>query len=530
MNSNIAGRALIGSAQVAYSFGKFIGRWINLIRSRLTRHLSGSRKNLFFLVDWRGPTIYKTSAPLYLPVSFFSLLFSSLTSWLPLIFLFGYPVILMHRSLPRLTPAFRYRRPVVLSSSSSRPLSTRTAAAATSRNHLKPLSVGVGLASASFLYYYSQRDDDRTTLLGLLRKVDAEAAPISAFSTSNASTTIAELLDDNSRACMHAKSTEELLLALFVYKLCTFPWLVDAAPHLIKLAESLKLEQLAYWVVKGTFFRQFCGGETPEDCISTMDRLARSGINCILDLSVEADLHVQQPSDDVSTFAHQEQQADFILDMTKHSIRTAARGQQYGLSGALVAVKVTALTPVELLLRINQALTTLDKQFHEHQKEGVVGAASLRQIVNKVMPTPASDAQAQQRESILSSLEAQSAQLDYIEFCKLFNMGNANRNIWWDTNQTSKNNTMLTKEELAAYDRMMNRLDQISNLARELKAGIMIDAEQSYFQEAIDHVTLNLQQKYNRRDMHQPPTVYNTCKFSFFFFLELSIIRQTNED
>lgn len=436
----------------------------------------------------------------------------------------------MHRSLPRLTPAFRYRRPVVLSSSSSRPLSTRTAAAATSRNHLKPLSVGVGLASASFLYYYSQRDDDRTTLLGLLRKVDAEAAPISAFSTSNASTTIAELLDDNSRACMHAKSTEELLLALFVYKLCTFPWLVDAAPHLIKLAESLKLEQLAYWVVKGTFFRQFCGGETPEDCISTMDRLARSGINCILDLSVEADLHVQQPSDDVSTFAHQEQQADFILDMTKHSIRTAARGQQYGLSGALVAVKVTALTPVELLLRINQALTTLDKQFHEHQKEGVVGAASLRQIVNKVMPTPASDAQAQQRESILSSLEAQSAQLDYIEFCKLFNMGNANRNIWWDTNQTSKNNTMLTKEELAAYDRMMNRLDQISNLARELKAGIMIDAEQSYFQEAIDHVTLNLQQKYNRRDMHQPPTVYNTCKFSFFFFLELSIIRQTNED
>lgn len=71
VNSNIAGRALIGSAQVAYSFGKFIGRWINLIRSRLTRHLSGSRKNLFFLVDWRGPTIYKTSAPLYLPVSFF---------------------------------------------------------------------------------------------------------------------------------------------------------------------------------------------------------------------------------------------------------------------------------------------------------------------------------------------------------------------------------------------------------------------------------------------------------------------------
>jgi proline dehydrogenase len=73
---------------------------------------------------------------------------------------------------------------------------------------------------------------------------------------------------------------------------------------------------------------------------------------------------------------------------------------------------------------------------------------------------------------------------------------------------------MLTSEDLEAYDRMIQRVDEACSLAHQLKVGVMVDAEQSYFQNIIDHVAVNLQSKYNRRieNQYSGPTVYNTCK------------------
>ena len=40
-------------------------------------------------------------------------------------------------------------------------------------------------------------------------------------------------------------------------------------------------------IVKETFFKQFCGGETTEDLKPCIDMLNRSGINGILDYAAE---------------------------------------------------------------------------------------------------------------------------------------------------------------------------------------------------------------------------------------------------
>lgn len=61
---------------------------------------------------------------------------------------------------------------------------------------------------------------------------------------------------------------------------------------------------------------------------------------------------------------------------------------------------------------------------------------------------------------------------------------------------------------------MVDRLEKICEFAHEHHVGVMVDAEQSYFQEAIDHVAMNLQEKFNRcEDKEHSPTVYNTCKY-----------------
>ncbi|KAI9275003.1 FAD-linked oxidoreductase-like protein [Helicostylum pulchrum] len=372
----------------------------------------------------------------------------------------------------------------------------------------------IAAVSLAASYYYSSAaanaDSDKV--------VEIASAPMSAFSNSTSAGTIAELMDDDNRAAMKAKSTPELLLGLFVYKLCTLPWIVDAAPHLIKLAETLHLQAPVYWFVKNTFFSQFCGGETAEECVATMTRLSQSGINCILDLSVEADLHMDElahsKKEETGKYWRQEQKADVILEMIKNCLKTAATGQheEYATSGAFAAVKVTAFAPPELLLRLNQVIMYLDQAFEMYQINGQVDTTCLNHVVNKICPTPQSELQHKQRSQILSHLQESQGTLDYIEFTKLFNLRGAGREVWWETDQgKTEKEVFLTCDDLQAYDRMVDRLEQVCQLAHDVRVGVMVDAEQSYFQEAIDHVAMNLQEKYNRRDdTDHSPTVYNT--------------------
>ncbi|KAI8141586.1 FAD-linked oxidoreductase-like protein [Fennellomyces sp. T-0311] len=394
------------------------------------------------------------------------------------------PIARTAASLPRFaartSPPTPFFRPNVLRSYTT---ATRTPPS----RPFKTISASIALTSASLMYFYANKDN-------VAHAESSMPPPISAFSTASPSSVLAELLDENNRSFLQAKSTEELLLAMFVYKMCTFPWLVDAAPKLISLAESLHMEKVAYWFVRSSFFEYFCGGETAEECIRVMDKLMRSGINSILDLSVEADENVQQD------FASQEKVCDFNMKMMKVAIETAGQGQQASSSTPLVAVKVTGLTPPELLLRLNQAITALDKAFHEHQHEGKVSVDSLRKIADQIFP-PAEEEQRRERDALLSKLDHS---VDFIEYTNLFNVNSPIRDTWYS------HGNLLTQDDLAAYDRMMGRLDEICSLAKNIKAGIMIDAEQTYFQEAIDHVAVNMEAKYNRRDGEQAPTVYNT--------------------
>ncbi|CAO3629822.1 unnamed protein product [Mucor hiemalis] len=368
-----------------------------------------------------------------------------------------------------------------------------------SRIPFKTISASIALTTAAAAYYGATG-------------VQAEASTPSMRNASTASSTLSELRDAGSRIAVEAKSSEELAMALFVYKLCALPWLVDAAPHLISISEKLHLQAPVYWFVKQTFFRHFCGGETPEECISSMDKLAQSGINCILDLSVEADLHMdeeKQHIDGQSKYHRDEQQADVITKMIKTCIETASGGIK---PNSMAAIKVTAFSPPELLLRLNQVITALDQTFMENQQNGNINAEGVRAVINKVLPAAESDEQKHQRDAIVAHLEAKKSTLDVIEFRKLFNLQGPGRDIWWKTASEDAHGVLLTAEDLSAYDRMINRLEQVCSLAYSLKVGIMVDAEQSYFQDAIDHVAINLQRKFNHRieGQDQQVTVYNT--------------------
>jgi len=64
----------------------------------------------------------------------------------------------------------------------------------------------------------------------------------------------------------------------------------------------------------------------------------------------------------------------------------------------------------------------------------------------------------------------------------------------------------LTEEELQQMNAAIARLERLAEKAAEFKVRLMVDAEQTYFQPAIDHLVLHLQRKYNR----EFPVIYNT--------------------
>lgn len=67
-------------------------------------------------------------------------------------------------------------------------------------------------------------------------------------------------------------------------------------------------------------------------------------------------------------------------------------------------------------------------------------------------------------------------------------------------------NQTLTTAEQAEYDRMYDRCDQICKACYEANVKVLIDAEHSWIQDAIDDIARDMMEKYNK----EQPIVYNT--------------------
>jgi len=96
-------------------------------------------------------------------------------------------------------------------------------------------------------------------------------------------TTLPNLGD--TRTAFAAKSDRELWQAYWLFRIIGTPSLSSVGVALTRFALALHLPVKG--LIKGTIFRQFCGGETIEETVATAKKLERSGVGTILDYSVE---------------------------------------------------------------------------------------------------------------------------------------------------------------------------------------------------------------------------------------------------
>lgn len=129
------------------------------------------------------------------------------------------------------------------------------------------------------------------------------------------------------------KSNKELKEKFRLFKLMNSPFLTGIGTRATEFFLKIGLPINA--LVKSTIFRQFCGGETIEECQPTIDKLGASHIGTILDYSVEG------KSDEK------------VFESTKNEIyRTVTRASE-DENVPFAVFKVTGVARVELLEKLS---------------------------------------------------------------------------------------------------------------------------------------------------------------------------------
>ncbi|WWC94413.1 hypothetical protein V866_001255 [Kwoniella sp. B9012] len=249
---------------------------------------------------------------------------------------------------------------------------------------------------------------------------------------------------------LRSMSFGSLLGTWIVYKSCSFPALVDSSEKVLSLTNDIPgLRQLTHLVIRHTFFKQFVGGDTAEDCIPTIKRLRDNNIGCLLTYSVEEE-SAGQP--------HQQEATATTRANVKETIRSIEIAGQVNkrmtpvgqIGSTWIALKLTGMTDPEILRRASDLIL-------RRRNDRAVGESS-----DSLIPYPGSP--------------SQSDLLDYLEYHKSY----------------------LSDEDIKGLKVLHEDMRSILRTAQENGVRILIDSEQSWYQPATDVMQMILSQEFNR--------------------------------
>lgn len=218
-----------------------------------------------------------------------------------------------------------------------------------------------------------------------------------------------ELSFDNTEVAFAYKTDKELNSARWLFKTMDFSWFVAVGTRLTPFIMKTGLP--VHGLIRATIFKQFVGGETLEQTAATAGRLAKYGVDVILDYGVEG-------KEGEANFDHATE--EFIK-----VINYAATQKNI----PFISIKVTGFARFALLNTLNDA-PRLRSGIHDHE------------------------------------------------------------------------------EEIDEWERVRERMYRICEAAAEKGIGVLVDAEESWIQDPVDRLTMEMMEIFNK----EKPIVYNTIQ------------------
>ncbi|KAI8911699.1 FAD-linked oxidoreductase-like protein [Gorgonomyces haynaldii] len=274
------------------------------------------------------------------------------------------------------------------------------------------------------------------------------------------------------------KSLPELVNALTVFKACSLPWLVKAAPTILKTGERLGLSWPVNKFVKYTFFKHFCGGEDLKEVVPTMDRFGRSHIGSILDLAIEADLGEEKMG-----LEEAQKYAESVVVAMKECIDIASHQPE-----SFIAAKVTALIQPDILTTWSSTLDDLKSSYEKVNGGKPINQTHFERILG--MDKVSSDV----RSKLFNAADIDNDGLvslqDLFAVFSLHHIDNARLLV-------NDAPGRVTHADLDTAAACMIQVHELCRYAQAKKVKVFIDAEFTYCQPAIDDVAIGLCRAYN---------------------------------
>lgn len=351
---------------------------------------------------------------------------------------------------------------------------------------------------------------------------------------------------NDGRNAFRSKTTWEIIRALAIFRLCSFDFLVNRNKELLHLGQKVLGKHLFRRLMKASFYGHFVAGEDQEAIRPVISNLEKFGVGAILDYSVEEDLSENEtkgqmgknphdsldPADEHAQykphiefadrrkgvysartyFYEGEEECDTRVNTFLKCIDAAGGASKDGFA----AIKVTALGRPQILMRISEILNQT-QYFFDHLASDSV---KMDKIGNKVA-----------RDKFFEGLERLGVEMSPEEANRIFDLIDTNKSgdidvIEWHEFLTPQLKlsqlfkakpkgdektgrpviSVLKDEELHQMENMAKRLTTLAKHAVKRGVRLMVDAEQTYFQPAIRHLTLDLMRQFNKTS----PLVLNT--------------------
>jgi proline dehydrogenase len=311
---------------------------------------------------------------------------------------------------------------------------------------------------------------------------------------------------DDVKESFSQKSDYEILRSIIIFKLCGIPWFVKNGKHLLAMSDRILGTKFTNWILKKTFFAHFCAGESADDIQPVIKKLENAGIGAVLDYAAEADIaeaDTTRREGVVSARTYDytgEEECDANAKICRSCIETAGRRPN-----GFAAIKLTALGKPELLEHLSNVLNHTKRVFIQFCEENdiVTGRITADQFSKGLAAINVTMEEKKMAKLFRKMDVDNSGDIDYVEWINFLDprlLGGLNPEF------KSQGLKTLSEEELKQMNAMIHRLESLAQVTAQLKVRLMVDAEQTYFQPAIDHFVLHLQRKYNR----EFPLIYNT--------------------
>jgi proline dehydrogenase len=166
--------------------------------------------------------------------------------------------------------------------------------------------------------------------------------------------------------------------------------------------------------------------------------------------------------------------------------------------GNFIAAKITAFVPPGILLRWTNTLLLLREKVRELSDQD--SQLNLEQFSKLGLSFPLLK---DHMERLFTQLDKnKDGKVDWIDISAEFSLLNSSISklmLKDDVKAAADHEALITKQDLEISDSVLKELTLLCEYAREKRVRIMMDAEQTYFQAAIDDISLGLCQRFNER-------------------------------